>query len=117
MIRYNELAKVNAVETFRNELGGFKVGRGVVSFRSPTKCPVLAVALAVALSIRGRIDATLYFRNFNGRPRGPHQLRRLRQADDLALGVDVDSRGARLFGQAQHQDHAAGDGHQEAGPG
>ena len=45
MIRYNELAKVNAVETFRNELGGFKVGRGVVSFRSPTKCPVLAVAL------------------------------------------------------------------------
>ena len=39
--RYNELEKVSAVETFQNELGGFKVGREVVSFRSPRKCLAL----------------------------------------------------------------------------
>ena len=43
MIRYNELAKVSAVETFRNGIGGFKVDERVVSFRSPTKCLALEI--------------------------------------------------------------------------
>ena len=41
--RYNELEKVSGVETFQNELGGFKVGREVVSFRSPRKCLALEI--------------------------------------------------------------------------
>ena len=40
-IPYNELEKVSAVETFQNGFGGFKVGREIVSFRSPRKCPAL----------------------------------------------------------------------------
>ena len=31
------------METFKNELGGFKVGQGVVSFRSPRKCLALQI--------------------------------------------------------------------------
>ena len=38
---HNQLAKVSAVEAFQDELGGFKVGRDFVSFRSPKKCPAL----------------------------------------------------------------------------
>ena len=39
--RYNELEEVSAVETFQNEPAGFKVGRELVSFRSPRKCPAV----------------------------------------------------------------------------
>lgn len=44
---YDELAKVNAVKTFQNELVSFKVGRDAVSFRSLRKCPALESSLAV----------------------------------------------------------------------
>ena len=40
---YNELEKVSAVETFRNEPAVSKSDEKAVSFRSPPKCPALGI--------------------------------------------------------------------------
>ena len=63
MIRYNELAKVSAVETFRNGIGGFKVDERVVSFRSPTKCPALEIVNSSAPHIAATEGRGVLIRN------------------------------------------------------
>ena len=55
---YDELAKVNAVKTFQNDLGSFKVGRDAVSFRSPKKC--LAVESSSSLPRPGKFSGKFY---------------------------------------------------------
>ena len=48
---HNKLAKVSAVEAFQDELGGFKVGRDFVSFRSPKKCPAVEMLRMSLISL------------------------------------------------------------------
>lgn len=58
---YNELAKVRELATVQKELGGFKLGRDLVSFRSPKMCPaveILEIFYKFALCFRGRLRAS-----------------------------------------------------------
>ena len=48
--RYNDLAKVSAVETIQNEIGGFKSGRKGRSISVPEKVPGTANPLQIPMT-------------------------------------------------------------------